>query len=96
MNPAAQLSTSLLVALGLWLPSLSATLRGDLDLPTACTRYLLAFLLARLAIGGISRLFVTYALASYTDGADVLDLGDGETVEERRRRDAAEAEAAGS
>lgn len=88
MNPAAQLSASLLAALLLWLPSVSATLRGDLDLPTAAVRYLLAFVLARLAIGGISRLFVSYALASYTNGEDVIH-DDGEAVEERRRRETA-------
>jgi hypothetical protein len=85
MNPAAQMSASLLVALGLWLPSLGATLRGDLDLPAAAVRYLLAFLLVRLAIAGISRLFVTYALASFTDAAGVIDLADGGDAEERRR-----------
>jgi hypothetical protein len=85
VNPAAQMSAALLVALGLWFPSLTATLQGDLDLPAAAVRYLVAFLLVRLAIAGISRLFVTYALASFTGPGAVIDVPDGEEAEERRR-----------
>jgi hypothetical protein len=70
MNPAARLSVSLLLGLVLWLPTLSASLRGDLDLSAAATRYLLAFLLARVAVGGVVKLLEGYARPSDDEPAD--------------------------
>jgi hypothetical protein len=46
----------------LWLPTLSATMRGDTDLPEAAIRYLVAFTFARIAIGFLARLVTTYAV----------------------------------
>jgi hypothetical protein len=60
MNPYFVFSTSLFVALALWMPTLAACLRGDLPFPTAAIRFLAAFLFTRLALGGISRLVLTY------------------------------------
>jgi len=65
MNPAARLSLALVAGLVLWLPTLSATLRGDVDLFEAAIRYLVGFLLARLAVGLLARL-----IHSYVDGAE--------------------------
>lgn len=60
MNPYLVFSTSLFAALALWLPSLGACLRGDLAFPTAALRFTVAFVLARVALGGISRLVLAY------------------------------------
>jgi hypothetical protein len=60
MNPYFVFSTSLFVALALWMPSLAACLRGDLAFPTAAVRFTIAFLLTRVALGGIARLVYAY------------------------------------
>jgi len=60
MNPYFVFSTSLFVALTLWMPSLAACLRGDLAFPMAAGRFTIAFLLTRIALGGISRLVFVY------------------------------------
>ena len=88
MNPAARLSVSLLVALLLWLPSLAATLRGELALPTAAGRYLLGFVLARLGIGLLARLVEGYAAAPGAAAADA------DEVRRRRSTDVATGDAA--
>jgi hypothetical protein len=75
MNPSARLSISLLLALVLWLPTLSASLRGDVDLSVAAVRYLLAFLLARVAVGGVAKLLEGYAQP--TDDEPVDDVAAG-------------------
>ena len=64
MNPAARLSIALLVGLLLWLPTLSATMRGEVGLPASGVRYLVAFGLAQLALEGLSRLVQGYATAA--------------------------------
>jgi hypothetical protein len=61
VNPAARLSMALLGGLALWLPSLSATLRGALDPSAAAVRYLAAFAFAYAAVWLLSRLVVAYA-----------------------------------
>lgn len=61
MNPAAGLAVALVAALVLWLPSLSACLRGDTDLLTAALRYVAAFVAARLGVGIIGHLYEAYA-----------------------------------
>jgi hypothetical protein len=62
MNPAARLSVALLLGLVLWLPSLSASMTGQIDLPVAAGRYLVALLLARVAVGLLARLIEAYAV----------------------------------
>ena len=74
MNPAARLSISLLVGLVLWLPTLRASMSGDIDLPEAAIRYLVAFTFARIAIGFLARLVTTYAV--------IDDPGDDTTSDE--------------
>ena len=74
MNPAARLSTALLVGLALWLPTFSATMRGDVELHAAALRYLLAFLFARIAVGFLARLVHTYAAAENEDVAPMDDV----------------------
>lgn len=86
MTHAGQLSASLLMALVLWIPSFSATIRGDLELPTAAFRYLAAFALARIAFGLLSRLVIAYA-ATPTAPEPAVDLGDGQEVPARRSSD---------
>jgi hypothetical protein len=61
MNPSARLSVALVLGLVLWYPSLSASLRGEIDLPDAAIRYLVAFLFARVAVAGVSWLLHAYS-----------------------------------
>jgi hypothetical protein len=75
VNPSARLSVSLLLALALWLPTLGASLRGDVDLSTAAIRYLLAFLLTRVAVGGVVRLLEGYARPSEDEPTDDVAAG---------------------
>ena len=75
MNPSARLSIALLLALVLWLPTLSASLRGDVDLSVAAIRYLLAFLLARVAVSGVARLADTYRQPRDEHAADDVHAG---------------------
>ena len=82
MNPAARLSVALLLGLALWLPSLGASMRGEIDMPTAALRFLVAFLFARVAVAGVSWLLDSYSGAAEADqGAD-----DGAGSEEHHRR----------
>jgi Na+-driven multidrug efflux pump len=60
MNPNAVFSASLVTSLLLWLPSMLACLRGDLDLAPAGLRYLAALIVSRLAMGGLARLLNVY------------------------------------
>jgi hypothetical protein len=62
MNAAAQLCAALVTALVLWLPSLTACLRGDIGLPNAALRYLAAYVVARIGIGILARLYESYAV----------------------------------
>ena len=70
MNPAARMSIALLVGLLLWLPTLSATMRGDVGLPTSGVRYLVAFGLVHAALEGLTRLVQGYASAAEAAEAD--------------------------
>lgn len=65
MNPAARLSAALLLGLVLWLPSLSACMRGAIDLPEAAIRFLVAFGLARLAVAFLHRMLATYSATAH-------------------------------
>ncbi len=64
MDPHLSLTFSLLISLGLWWGSMRATLEGNLDLPSSGLRFLLAFLLARGAVGLINLLVKNYRDAS--------------------------------
>ncbi len=63
MHPHTQLSTSLVVAVVLWLPSLSATLSGSLDLFGAAVRFAAALTITRLAVAGLNHLYLSYRLS---------------------------------
>ncbi|MCU1485409.1 MAG: hypothetical protein JWN67_2155 [Actinomycetia bacterium] len=67
MNPSARLSVALVLGLVLWYPSLSASLRGEMDLPDAAIRYLVAFLFARVAVAGVSWLLHAYSAVDEAD-----------------------------
>lgn len=73
MNPAARLSTALVVGLVLWFPTFSATMRGDAELHTAAVRYLLAFLFARVAVGFLARLIHNYTAPDDEDVAPMIE-----------------------
>jgi len=60
MNPNTVFSASLVTSLILWFPSMQACLRGDIDFGGAGLRYLAAFFVSRLAIGGLARLVNAY------------------------------------
>lgn len=66
MNPAARLAVALVAALVLWLPSFSACMRGDIGLPSAALRYLVAFVVARIGVGLLAWLYETYAVDAAT------------------------------
>ena len=70
MNPAGRMSIALLVGLLLWLPTLSATMRGDVGLPTSGVRYLVAFALVHVALEGLTRLVQGYAGAAESAEVD--------------------------
>ena len=88
MNPNTAFSASLLVSLVLWLPSMLAALRGELDTPAAGMRYLAALLLSRFAVGGLARL-----LSAYRSAAALPPPAKPE-VPRRRKEDREEADAA--
>jgi hypothetical protein len=90
MNPNAAFSASLLVSLVLWLPSLLAALRGEVDTPAAGLRYLAALFLSRFAVGGVARL-----LSAYRSAATVPPPAPAQPEAPRRRKeDREEADAA--
>jgi hypothetical protein len=88
MNPNTAFSLSLLLSLVLWLPSMLAALRGEIDTSTAGLRYLAALLLSRFAVGGVARL-----LSAYRSAAAVPPPAKPE-VPRRRKEDRDEADAA--
>ena len=90
MNPAARLSVALVLGLVLWLPTLTASMHGQIDLPAAALRYLVAFLFARVAVAGVARL-----LESYTVVPDIEPEGPALASEDERRRRAEDLTAAG-
>lgn len=60
MNPSGRFSLSLLASLFLWRGSALACFRGEITLATAGLRYLVAFGVAHLATGLVSRLMNAY------------------------------------
>ena len=80
MNPAARLSTALLAGLVLWLPTFTATMRGDVELHVAALRYLLAFVLARVAVGCLARLVHTYSAADDEGAPPMTDARPDDAV----------------
>ena len=91
MNPNTAFSASLLVSLALWLPSMLAALRGDLDMPTAGLRYLAALTLSRIAVGGLARLLSAYRSAA---AGPVTESAAKPEMPRRRKEDLEEADAA--
>jgi hypothetical protein len=79
-----KLSVALVVALALCLPSFEATLSGELPLPLAGLRFVVAFTFVRVALAVIAGLFAVYS-------------ADAEAREEaaRRRREGDQRDATG-
>ena len=92
MNPNTAFSLSLLVSLLLWLPSVLASLRGELDMPAAGLRYLAALTLSRFAVGGVARLLSAYR--SVAAGSPAVEAPSGAETPRRRKEDSEEADAA--
>jgi hypothetical protein len=92
MNPNTAFSLSLLVSLVLWLPSVLASLRGELDMPAAGLRYLAALTLSRVAVGGVARLLSAYR--SVAAGSPGVEAPSGTETPHRRKEDHEEADAA--
>jgi hypothetical protein len=88
MNPNTAFSASLLVSLVLWLPSMLAALRGELDTPDAGLRYLAALFLSRFAVGGLARLLSAYRSAAAVP-APVQPEAPRRRKEDREEADAA-------
>ena len=91
MNPNTVFSASLVTSLVLWFPSMQACLRGDLDLAAGGLRYLAAFFVSRLALGGIARLVTAYRATADqeppADGAGGAGHQDPSAPPQRRRDD---------
>jgi hypothetical protein len=85
VNPSARLSAALLLGLVLWLPTLGPCMRGDIGLPEAGVRYLVAFGFVSLALAALDRLIRAY---SGVPGEDGVAMADGTDPEHLRRRDA--------
>jgi hypothetical protein len=92
MNPNSAFSLSLLVSLVLWLPSVLASLRGDLDMTAAGLRYLAALTLSRFAVGGVARLLSAYR--SVSSGLPPAEIPSQAETPRRRKEDHEEADAA--
>ena len=80
MHPNHKLSLSLLAGLVLWLPSLQAVIGGELDLLGAAIRLVLALTGARIAVGGLTHLWSSYAPDPDLDG----DAGDDPLIGDPR------------
>lgn len=61
MHPHTRFTLALLASLGLWWPTLTAALAGDVDVLAAALRWVLAFLVASLAFHVIGSLLHAYA-----------------------------------
>jgi hypothetical protein len=82
-------SASLLLSLVLWLPSVLASLRGDLDMTAAGLRYLAALTLSRFAVGVVARLLSAYRAA----GPPRAESPSKPETPRRRKQDSADADA---
>lgn len=60
MHPSARFALTAVSALVLWSSSMLACLRGDLDLPAAGIRFVIAFVVAKLGIGVLDMLLTAY------------------------------------
>lgn len=94
MNPNTVFSLSLVTSLVLWLPSMQACLRGDLDLAPAGLRYLAALVVSRLAMNGLARLVNAYRAAGVagspaaeTPSTAAQAVGSDPAPPQRRRSD---------
>ncbi len=92
MNPNTAFSLSLLVSLVLWLPSVLASLRGELDVSAAGLRYLAALTLSRFAVGGVARLLSAYRSAAA--GSPPAEIPSEPETPRRRKEDREEVDAA--
>ena len=60
MQPETRFATTLIASLALWAPTLVALLHGNVQLPDAAIRYLVALVVAWIAIGGFNALLLAY------------------------------------
>ena len=60
MHPSTRFALTAVSALVLWSSSMLACLRGDLDLPTAGIRFVIAFVVAKLGFGVLDMLLTAY------------------------------------
>lgn len=60
MQPETRFATTLVASLVLWAPTLVALLQGNAQLPDAALRYLLALVVAWVAIAAFNSLLVAY------------------------------------
>jgi hypothetical protein len=60
VQPETRFATTLIASLLLWAPTLLALLQGNSDLPSAAIRYLLALVVAWIAIGAFNALLLAY------------------------------------
>ncbi len=74
MNPHARLTIGLLGALVLWVPSIDAVVRGDLELLPAALRFVVAFMVLRIGLGLVGHLWHTYTLQTHVDDAGDMGL----------------------
>jgi hypothetical protein len=60
VQPETRFATTLIASLLLWAPTFVALLQGNTALPDAAVRYLLALVVAWIAIGGFNALLLAY------------------------------------
>jgi hypothetical protein len=76
VRPETRFAVTLLASLTLWAPTLVACLEGNADLPTTAERYLLALVVAWLAIAAFNALLMSFhkqnAVADAERDADAL------------------------
>jgi hypothetical protein len=70
VQPETRFATTLLASLALWAPTLLALLQGNTQLPDAAVRYLVALVVAWIAIGAFNALLVAYHRQNATADAE--------------------------
>jgi hypothetical protein len=93
VQPETRFATTLLASLALWAPTLVALLQGNIQLPDAALRYLLALVVAWIAIAAFNALLLGYhrqnAMADAERDAEALAARLAQLDAERSERDAA-------
>lgn len=93
MQPETRFATTLIASLALWAPTFVALLQGNVQLPDAALRYLLALVVAWIAIWAFNSLLLAYhrqnAMADAERDAEALAARLAQLDAERSEQEAA-------